>query len=349
MEFNFNSCIERLNPADQQSILPHSAAACFLLAAGAGEQLRLYSARFDNISVITPFTPSGTTTTITSSSSSSGRSETAEPPYPPVDFALVATDKGTAPDDQEDGGADAAGPGHAHALSQHNYCVWNLTQQRLQISARLQGASVRIRLDRGGGGSCTAASPWSPQAASTGPEGWLSEWGFLLKLEYDVLSLRTPVQYVIREPGGDAVRQGGGGGAHDGGAGGHGGEQKDTSGEVSVLLPSGDNGDASGAHVSTGQRVLTAMEAGEQAEGAADSDSAAAKGQQVGGQQQDEEAKGTGGARIELPRQWRSGWAHLEKNWGASFPDEWVWAQGHKHGPSGQEVGGCWRAEVGGG
>ena len=22
------------------------------------------------------------------------------------------------------------------------------------------------------------------------------------------------------------------------------------------------------------------------------------------------------------------GWAHMEKNWGRAFPDEWVWAQG---------------------
>jgi hypothetical protein len=38
---------------------------------------------------------------------------------------------------------------------------------------------------------------------------------------------------------------------------------------------------------------------------------------------------------------WRPGRVHLEKNWGESFPDEWIWAQGHKTDAGGQ-VGEVW-------
>lgn len=48
-------------------------------------------------------------------------------------------------------------------------------------------------------------------------------------------------------------------------------------------------------------------------------------------------SRSTVAAPLSLPiPPWRPGALHLEKNWGTSFPDQWIWAQGHQSGSSGQ-------------
>ncbi|KXZ41590.1 hypothetical protein GPECTOR_376g167 [Gonium pectorale] len=162
----------------QQANLSNPAVACFLLVStGANETLRVYSRNFDSLIVDSP-------------------ALTAPRPGNPSAQATAA------PTSRVDGGA--AGPGSGAPVSfsleasdpdSRDFCSWRVTQGSVRVEARLGTAHLHLR---SAATACAAADPWGGPDAPA-PEGWLARLGFLLRLQWDVLTLRTAVQYDMRE------------------------------------------------------------------------------------------------------------------------------------------------------
>ncbi|PNH08543.1 TATA-binding protein-associated factor [Tetrabaena socialis] len=318
----------------QQQDLSNPPAACFILidlGPGSGP-LRVYSQNFDRLTVDSPAVdPNLDLGPDPDIEPTSGQASTAPNPdhrhaVPPSDSLPNASGPsarggGTRPveDRHKDGpkgstngngskgstnGAIASGPTTAVSFSLYaadasgassDFCSWRVTPSGVSINASVGGARLWLRTTTD---ACAAAEPWGGPGGPDQPEGWLARFGFLLRLEYDVLTLRTSVQYDLQEDEYD------GGGAIDG----------------------------TGAAADSTRAAVAATTAAAAA--------AAAAATEPGGGVGTAAAAALGAALLPpvppLPPPpsppsplWRSGAMHFEKNWGAAFPDQWVWAQGH--------------------
>ncbi|GLC75031.1 hypothetical protein PLESTF_001585500 [Pleodorina starrii] len=279
--------------------LPNPSAACFLVVSSAskGAAPRLYTRNFDSLRVESPAPPPP-------DASGRGRPRNAD------SSGTCSGGGGGAAAAAADDSAGAvsfaleARSGADGATSGEDFCQWEVTQGSVRVEARLGGARLRLRSTAG---ACAAADPWDgPEAPA--PEGWVAKLGFLLRLRYNVLSLDTPVQYELRE--------GAGSGGEDQNGDGGGGDGADACALVSEAARVDAAKDAGGVLGAAAAEMMTA-------DGVAAADA---------------------GPLLSLPPPprpprpvvWRGGRLHLEKNWGETFPDQWLWTQGHRSDAAGQ-------------
>ncbi|GFR52516.1 hypothetical protein Agub_g15068, partial [Astrephomene gubernaculifera] len=154
-------------------------AACFILVSSAGQPLRTYSRNFDFLNVTIP---------VNSTAGSVSFQLTAKDDPRDADALALATAKLLDPtSDSNDPAAMSSLLDSLHG----DFCYWRVTQGSVRVAASLGGTRLMLRSESSSGTVCTAADPWGGPGGSAAPEGWLSRLGFLLRLQYDVLTLRT--------------------------------------------------------------------------------------------------------------------------------------------------------------
>ncbi|KAG2490890.1 hypothetical protein HYH03_010807 [Edaphochlamys debaryana] len=294
---------------DQQSDLPDPPAACFLLASPEpGAPTRLFTRSFAGLKVVSP---------INSSSTGSSPSD--------VSFSLLATDS-IDPDSHAPTTLASASGSSSDRIST-DFCRVEVTQGSIRLHASLAGARVRLHSGRG---ACSAAEPWggAGDPRRWQPEGWLSKLGFLLRLEWDVLSLRTPARFMVSLPDDDDNDKFSDPHRSDPHA-------SDPHGSDPHAAQSGDVGPAAAPprNISlwAGRRLPPVPPLPPPPGPVPPFPPPPPKPVPPFPPTPPGPVPPFPPTPPSPPLPvWRLGEVHLEKNWGASFPDQWVWAQGHK-------------------